>query len=86
MIMTGQVINVSEETREMTSKDGASKRTAKIKHVLLMCPGSNGGVEVVNLRAYDQDWDLPKIGDKSWSTPRIRKYECYDGNVAEVMV
>lgn len=84
MTLTGDVMNASVEERELTSKDG-TKQKAKISHVLLSCKGENNTVEVVNLRSYDAEWTLPEIG-KKWTTPRVKKYECYDGLVADVSV
>jgi len=59
-------------------------RRNRISHVLLMCE-SPDGVEIANLRSFDAVWELPKIGEK-WTTPRVKRYECYDGQVADVMV
>ena len=84
MTITGDVLNASVEDRELTSKDG-TKQKAKISHVLLSTKGENNGVEIVNLRSYDAQWTLPEIG-KKWTTPRVKKYECFDGQVADVSV
>lgn len=82
MTIQGQVINASIEERELTGKDG-TKRKSRISHVLMSVTSKGGAVEIVNLRCYDADWPLPQIG-KEWTTPRIRRYECYDGQVADV--
>ena len=84
MVITGDVLNASVEERELTSKDG-TKQKAKISHVLLSTKGESNGVEIVNLRSYDAQWTLPEIG-KKWTTPRVKKYECFDGQVADVSV
>lgn len=84
MVITGDVLNASVEERELTSKDG-TKQKAKISHVLLSTKGENNGIEIVNLRSYDAQWTLPEIG-KKWTTPRVKKYECFDGQVADVSV
>lgn len=84
MVIKGQVLNASLEERDLTSKDG-TKRRSKISHVLLNVPMPGGTIEIVNLRAYDADWALPQIG-KEWTTPRVRRYECFDGQVADVSV
>lgn len=84
MTITGNVINASIEERDLVGKDGVKKHS-KISHVLLMVGDVGKVSEVVNLRAYDADFDLPKVGEK-WTTPRVRKYENFDGQVAEVMV
>lgn len=84
MVIKGTVINASVEEREMTNKEG-KKEKAKISHVVLSCPVDKDQVEIVNLRSYDAEWTLPKKGTE-WTTPRVRKYECFDGMVADVSV
>lgn len=84
MKITGQVMNASEEIRELTGKDGA-KRQAKVSHVLLSVGDVGKEFEIVNIRCYDAKWPLPAIG-KSWTTPSIRRYENFDGQVADVTV
>lgn len=84
MTLKGDVLNSSIEERELVGKDG-TKRKAKVSHVLLICNDpKTKQVEVLNIRAYDAEWPLPDVGVKGWETPRVRKYENYDGNVAEV--
>lgn len=84
MQIKGTVINALDEEREMTNKEG-KKEKAKISHVVLSCPVDKDRVEIVNLRSYDAEWTLPKIGTE-WTTPRVRKYECFDGMVSDVSV
>lgn len=84
MTLVGNVLNSSVETRELVGKDGV-KRSSKISHVLVSLEAAGGGVEILNVRAYDATWELPKIGAK-WTTPRIKRYECFDGQVADVTV
>lgn len=83
MQFKGIVLNSSVEEREMTGKDG-SKRNAKIAHVLLDVKDGETR-EVVNLRGYDPEWTCPEIG-KSWTSPRVKKYENYDGMVGDATV
>lgn len=84
MVLTGDVLNASIEERDMVNKEGV-KSHAKISHVLLSVKADNGGVEIVNLRSYDATWSLPEIG-KKWTTPRVKRYENFDGQVADVSV
>lgn len=85
MKIKGKVLNVSEEKRQLVGKDG-TKREALIKHVLMLSPKDDGkGTEVVNIRAYDSDFPLPEMG-KDWISPDIKKYENFDGNVANVLL
>lgn len=81
MTIKGKVLNASVEDRELTNKDG-TKRKARIAHVLLNSE-SPDGVEIVNIRSYDPQWTIPAVG-KEWTTPRVRRYECFDGMIAEV--
>lgn len=85
MVIKGDVLNAFVEERELKEKDGTTRK-AKISHVALSLPNPSGGVEIINLRSYDADWKLPKIGDKGWETPRVKRYECFDGMVADVSV
>lgn len=85
MTIKGDVLNASIEERELKEKDGTTRK-AKISHVALSVPHPSGGVEIVNLRCYDADWELPKFGTKGWETPRVKRYECFDGMVADVSV
>lgn len=84
MKIVGQVMNASEEIRELTGKDG-SKRQAKVSHVLLSVGDVGKEFEIVNIRCYDAKWPLPAVG-KSWTTPSVRRYENFDGQVADVTV
>ena len=84
MQLSGDVLNASVEARELVGKDGV-KRTSNISHVLMSLKADNGGVEILNIRAFDATWELPKIGTK-WTTPRVKRYECFDGQVADVTV
>lgn len=84
MVISGKVLNSSVEERDLTGKDG-TKRHAKISHVLLQLKGEGGGLEICNIRSYDATWPLPEQG-KDWTTPRIKRYECFDGMIAEVSV
>lgn len=83
MIVKGTVLNSSIEDREMTDKNG-NKRMSKIAHVLLDVKIGESR-EVVNIRSYDPKWTLPEIG-KVWESPRIKKYENYDGMVGDATV
>lgn len=84
MVLTGDVLNASVEERDLVNKEGV-KSHAKISHVLLSVKADNGGIEIANLRCYDATWSLPELG-KRWTTPRIKRYENFDGQVADVSV
>lgn len=84
MILEGVVMNASVESRDLTDKNGKT-RNSKISHVLLSCGEVGKDFEIVNLRCYDATWPLPEVG-KKWRTPRVKQYENFDGNVADVSV
>lgn len=80
MCLIGKVLNQTLETRELTNKEGKKENT-KVAHVVLM---QDDG-EIANVRSYNPEWPLPEKGTK-WTTPRVRKYECFDGMIADVSV
>lgn len=84
MRITGQVMNASSEKREMVGKDG-NKRTTNISHVLMSVGKIGEDFEIVNVRAYDASFALPQVG-KEWTTPRVKKYENFDGQVGDAIV
>lgn len=88
MKLKGQVLRASIEERMLVGKDGM-KASHKIAHILLIS-NEGGETNVLNCRTFDNpllltDKDLPKIGAE-WTTPPVKKYECFDGQVAEVML
>lgn len=84
MVLKGKVLNAKTEERELVGKDGV-KKNAKITHVLLQSADTSSGIEILNVKAYDVSWPLPDVG-KDWTTPRVRRYENYDGQIADVTV
>lgn len=83
MVIKGKVLIVNQEDKELVSKEGI-RRQSKLSHVVLSAV-IDGKPEIVNVRCYDAAFPLPEMG-KEWTTPRIRKYECPDGNVSDVSV
>lgn len=88
MKIMGQVLNSSFEERELVGKDG-TKKMHKIGRVLLLAD-DDGAKSVFSVRLFDsaeyyEASKLPAVGTK-WTSPRVKKYECFDGQVAEVMV
>lgn len=83
MTLKGTVIDSNIEERDLVGKDG-NKKHLVVRRVLLSV--KNGAkVEICNCRAYDTAFELPKPGAE-WTTPPVRRYECFDGMVAEVSV
>lgn len=88
MKLSGTVLNCSFEERELVGKDGL-KKSHKIGRVLLLAE-DDGAKSAVSVRLFDSaDYSdptkLPAVGAK-WTTPRVKRYECFDGQIAEVMV
>lgn len=89
MQIRGQVLNASLEKREMLNKDGV-KAVHNILHILLLEKDKASGASFVhNIRSFDNpafpaESSLPSIGS-DFTTPHIKKYECYNGQVSEVM-
>lgn len=83
MTIKGQVLNASIEERDLVNKENV-KEHVQIAHVLLICKNDKS-TEVVNIRAYRPSFTIPEIG-KEWITPPVKKYENFDGQVAQVVV
>jgi len=88
MKITGQVLNTSIERRELVGKDGTRKEHTFARILLLV---DEDGVKcAVSVKTFDHpDYmdssKLPPVG-KTWTSPRVRKYESMDGQIAEVNV
>lgn len=85
MKVDGIVIASKVEQRELVGKDGV-KRNAVITSVVIQSDAKDGTVEILNCRTYEPlGADVPKRGDK-WISPRnVKKYENYNGTIAEVL-
>lgn len=87
MKIKGQVLNGVVEQRELVGKDG-NRAMHTFARVLLLVEEEDGGKCAVNVKMFDNpDYldssKLPAVG-KVWVSPRVRKYESYDGQIAEV--
>lgn len=88
MKITGTVLNCSFEERDLVGKDGI-KKSHKIARILVLAE-DDGQKSAVSVRMFDnadfgEASKLPAVGTK-WTSPRYKKYECYDGQIAEVMI
>lgn len=72
---------VVNEEREFLSKDGTSK--VKRRVVNISCMDSEG--DFVKITSFDPSWTIPKEGE-DFQLPPVRKLECFDGMVQNVMV
>lgn len=76
----GKVLKVKEEDLELLSKDGVTKVK---RHRVMMSMLVDDGV--MSIKSYDPTFTIPKAGEM-FETPEVRKYENFDGLVAEVML
>ena len=83
MKIKGKVLNAISERRDLLGKDGV-KQSRLVSSIVLLGESEDGIIPVYNCRTYSDDYKLPKIGSDC-EILRIKKYECYNGSVAEVM-
>lgn len=76
-----KVSNITDETRQLLSKDGQTKINRRIVNILIV----DADAGVIKVTAFDPSFPLPKVGDM-WTLPTVKKYECFDGLVQNVMV
>ena len=77
----GKVKKVVDETREMLDKDGQTKRQRRIVNIAII---DHDG-DFVKVTSFDPKFELPKEGQE-WQVPQIKKFECFDGMVQNVMI
>lgn len=77
----GKVKKVVDETREMLGKDGTTKINRRIVNIALI--DKDG--DFVKITAFDPKFTLPKEGEE-WEAPPVKRFECFDGMVQNVMV
>ena len=77
----GKVKKVKDEIREMLGKDGTTKVKRRIVNIGL----ADKDGDFVKVTSFDPSFTLPKEGD-DWELPPIKRYECYDGMVQNVMI
>lgn len=76
-----KVKKVNEETREFLAKDGTSKVSRRVVNIALV----DDEGDFVKCTSFDPTWPIPKEGDM-WSLPPVRRLECFDGMVQNVML
>lgn len=84
MLISSQKVKinkVSEDLREMLSKDGVTKVKRRIVNILFA--DSEG--DVCKVTAFDPAFTLPKKGDL-WELPPVKRLECFDGLIQNIMV
>lgn len=83
MKLEGKVLSAVSEEREMLGKDGVKQKRNVSTIVLIAKVPEDGVTPVYTCRTFDEGFSLPKVGVE-YVTPRIKKYECYNGVVADV--
>lgn len=72
---------VNDETRDFLGKDG----TTKIKRRVVNLAFCDDDGQFCTLTAFDPAFDVPKVGDM-FQLPRVKKMECFNGMIQELMV
>lgn len=76
-----KVQKVVSDDREMLSKDGVTKVTRKIVNILFVDPDG----DPVKVTCFDPKFKLPSVGEL-WQLPPVKRLECFDGLIQQVMI
>lgn len=76
-----KVSKVVEDTREMLSKDGVTKVRRRIVNILFPDPSG----DVCKVTCFDPTFSLPKPGEL-WQLPPVKRLECFDGLIQNIMI
>lgn len=77
----GKVKKVVDEKRLMLSKDGQTKVERRVVNIAVI--DQDG--DFVKVTSFDPQYQVPKEGEV-WELPTIKRWECFDGMVQNVMV
>lgn len=75
------VRSVKSELREFLNKDGQSK----VKRLVVNISAVDGEGDWLKITAFDPTFELPKE-KADWVLPTVRKFECFDGILQNVML
>lgn len=84
MLLNGlkvKVKKVNEEVREFLGKDGVSK----VKRRVVNIASVDKDGDFIKFTSFDPSWAVPKEGEE-WQVPPVRRYECFDGMVQNIML
>lgn len=76
----GKVKKVVDELRPMLAKDGVTKVEKRVVNIALI--DQEG--DFVKVTSFDPKFPLPKEGEM-WEVPTMKRWECFDGMVQNVM-
>lgn len=84
LIKTGQKIKVKKvnvEEREFLNKDGQTKVRRKVVNIGFL----DGDGDMCKVTAFDPAFPIPKDGEE-WPLPPVKRLECFDGLIQNLMV
>ena len=73
--------SVSDEVREFLGKDG----TTKIKRRVVNIAASDKEGDWIKITSFDPSWPIPSKGQE-FELPTVKRLECFDGIMQNVMV
>lgn len=76
-----KVKKVSQEKRQFLNKDGVTKVERTVVNIAFV----DDDGDFVKVTSFDPSWGVPKEG-QDWTLPPVKKLECFDGMVQNVMV
>lgn len=76
-----KVKKVSSEKRQFLNKDGVTKVERTVVNIALI----DADGDFVKVTSFDPSWKIPSEGDE-WTLPPVKKLECFDGMIQNVMV
>ncbi len=72
---------VNSEDREFLGKDGVSK----VKRRVVNISAIDKEGDFIKITSFDPTWPVPKDGE-DFELPPVKRYECFDGMVQNIMV
>ena len=73
--------SVSDEVREFLGKDG----TTKVKRRVVNIAASDKEGDWIKITSFDPSWPIPQKGQE-FELPTVKRLECFDGIMQNVMV
>ena len=73
--------SVSDEVREFLGKDG----TTKIKRRVVNIAASDKEGDWIKITSFDPSWPIPSKGQE-FELPQVKRLECFDGIMQNVIV
>lgn len=73
--------SVSDEVRDFLGKDGTTKVKRRVVHIA----ASDKDGDWIKITSFDPSWPVPSKGEE-FELPAVKRYECFDGILQNVMV